>query len=93
MIRPPNGSEVASAGCVYALVQSAPLPSFDASKTVRRRLLPPSVDRKYRAFSRRYHVLISACYFVGLFFRIVGFLCPLNDVTYWLIVISPIFQT
>jgi hypothetical protein len=94
MTQPPGVSDsTASTEYVYALVPTVPMPSFDSSKTFRRRLLPSQIDKKYRTFTRRYHGVISVCYFVGLAFRIVGFVCPLNRVTYWLIVVSPFLQT
>lgn len=79
--------------CVYKLVSMTPQPSFDASKTFRRWILPVSIDRKFRAFSRRHHLLISLSYFVGLLFRILGMLHPLTNVTYWLIIASLFLQS
>lgn len=63
-------------GYLYMLVETAPLPSIDLSKSVRSVYLSPAASKKLAAFIKRFYVTVNANFFVGILISILACFLP-----------------
>lgn len=61
---------------LYTLVESAPLPIIDISKSIRSAWLSREASRKLAAFCKRFYVTVNASFFVGILISILACFLP-----------------